>query len=83
MQRRRRWQAGRVAHVSPSNVWKNSSAAIHLTISPLNKWGRSYFFNVYGDDPEVSWETVQWRNHQGVDLKLQLITNSLTSVQVG
>ena len=45
--------------------------------------GQELSFNVYGEDPEVSWETVQWRNHQGVDLKLQLITNALTSVQVG
>ena len=45
--------------------------------------GQTLSFNVYGKDPEVSWETVQWQNHHGVDLRLQLITNSSTSVQVG
>ena len=29
------------------------------------------------------WETVKWQNHHGVDLKLQLISDSLSPVQVG
>ena len=44
--------------------------------------GMRFSFSVYGSDPEVRWETVEWQNHQGVDLKLQLISTSSNSVQV-
>ena len=44
--------------------------------------GMRFSFSVYGSDPEVRWETVEWQNHQGVDLRLQLISTSSSSVQV-
>ena len=45
--------------------------------------GMGFSFSVYGRDPVVRWETVQWLNHHGVDLKLQLMNDSLSSVKVG
>ena len=44
--------------------------------------GMRFSFSVYGSDPEVRWKTVEWQNHQGVDLKLQLISTSSSAVQV-
>ena len=45
--------------------------------------GMMFSFSVYGSDPEVRWETVEWQNHRGVDLRLQLISDPLSAVQVG
>ena len=45
--------------------------------------GMGFSFSVYGRDPVVRWETVQWLNHHGVDLKLQLMNDSLSPVKVG